>query len=330
MSIPTFTSSTTAEEVVTAFAQEIKGKNILITGTSINGIGFEAVRTIAKHANLVVITGYNSERHYPPLAELKLSEEAIKKDVPSANIRPLTLDLSSLAAVRIAAAEVNAYPEPLHVLIHNAAAAIGPFKLTTDGLETQLATAHIGPFLLTKLIAPKLLAAREAEYTPGVVFVSSDAHVVGGGVDLRMLERPDAAAYVSVDAYTQAKSAGVSTALEMCKRAKGKINAYSLHPGVIYTNMNQKAESIAYLQAADILDEDGLPSSKRFAWKTIPEGAATTIAAAFDPHLSDKPGSYLVDCAEANAQIAPHSSDPVHTAEQWAVTEKIVGEKFEF
>jgi hypothetical protein len=48
---------------------------------------------------------------------LRLTEEAIKKDVPGANIRPLVLDLSSLAAVRKAAAEVNAYSEPLHVRV---------------------------------------------------------------------------------------------------------------------------------------------------------------------------------------------------------------------
>ncbi|KAJ6493762.1 hypothetical protein DFH09DRAFT_1451111 [Mycena vulgaris] len=50
------------QKVATAFADEIKGKNFLITGTSLNGMGFEATRTIAKHANLVVITCPNAER----------------------------------------------------------------------------------------------------------------------------------------------------------------------------------------------------------------------------------------------------------------------------
>jgi hypothetical protein len=52
---------------------------------------------------------------FASVSRLRLSEEAIKKDVPRANIRPLILDLSSLAAVRRAAAEVNAYSEPIHV-----------------------------------------------------------------------------------------------------------------------------------------------------------------------------------------------------------------------
>ncbi|KAJ6468633.1 hypothetical protein C8R47DRAFT_803345 [Mycena vitilis] len=175
MSQPSFSATTTAEEVATAFANEIRGKNILITGTSINGIGFETARVVAKYANLVVITGHNGER-------LKLAEDTIKSECPSANIRPLILDLSSLAAVHKAAGEVNAYPEPLHIVVHNAAAPIGPFKLTTDNLENQAATNHFGPFLLTKLLAPKILAARTAQYTPRVVFVSALGHHCGKSI----------------------------------------------------------------------------------------------------------------------------------------------------
>ncbi|KAJ6585926.1 hypothetical protein B0H19DRAFT_1250680 [Mycena capillaripes] len=105
---PQFSLNTTAEEVAIAFSHEIKGKNVLITGTSLNGIGFETARVIAKHANLVIITGYNDER-------LRLSENTIKKDIHTADIRRLTLDFSSLTAVRKAAAEVNTYSEPIHV-----------------------------------------------------------------------------------------------------------------------------------------------------------------------------------------------------------------------
>jgi hypothetical protein len=99
---------------------------VLITGTSLNGLGFENARVIAKYANLVIFTGYSPERYCVPsllslpawlnfMCRLRLSKEAIRKDVPSANIRRLSLDLSSLAAVRTAAAEVNTYPEPIHV-----------------------------------------------------------------------------------------------------------------------------------------------------------------------------------------------------------------------
>ncbi|KAJ7142298.1 hypothetical protein C8R44DRAFT_865649 [Mycena epipterygia] len=323
MNFPTFSLSTTADEVATAFAAEIQGKNVLITGTSINGIGFEAARVIAKHANLVVITGYNLER-------LKLSEEAIKKEIPSANIRKLVLDLSSLAAVRKAAAEVNAYPEPIHVLINNAAASFGPFKLTVDKLESQMATDHIGPFLLTKLLLPKILAAGTASYVPRVVFVSSSGHAFGTGVNFDTIAHPDATKYKDTDAYLQAKSANVLTAIELSKRSKGKINAYSLHPGGIDTNVFHKAEAMPALQAFGVVDADGKINTAAGEWKTIPQGAATTLAAAFDPRLNDKPGAYLSDSTEANQDIAPHSSDPTNAEKLWTITEEIIGENFTF
>ncbi|KAK7015239.1 hypothetical protein R3P38DRAFT_3570543 [Favolaschia claudopus] len=316
-----FSFATTAEEVATAFASEIKGKNVLATGTSLNGIGFETARVISKYANLVIITGYNEER-------LKLSEDALKQDVPSANIRRLILDLSSLAAVRKTAAEVNAHSEPIHVLVHNAAAPLGPFKLTVDNLEKQIATAHIGPFLFTKLILSKILPAGSSSYVPRVVFVSSGAHAFGNGINFDTIGKPNKDKYQPLDAYTQGKSANILMGIELSKRSNGRINAYSLHPGVIYTNINQKEESIAVMQSFGVLGPDGKPSTERFEWKTIPQGAATTVAAAFDPRLDDVPGAYLDDSTVANDAVALHSSDPANAKKLWEVTEEIIGEKF--
>ncbi|KAJ7183428.1 NAD-P-binding protein [Mycena filopes] len=325
MSQHAFTAATTAEEVATTFKEQIQGKNVLITGTSINGIGFEAACVLAKYANLVIITGYNSER-------LKLSEEAIKKETPSANVRPLILDLTSLAAVRKAAAEVNAYTEPLHVLIHNAASSGGAYKLTVDNLEGQMATDHIGPFLFTKLLAPKLLAAGTASYTPRVVHVSSEAHAFGPGVDLNFewVARADPATYVAFPRYFGCKSANILSAIEISNRSNGKINGYSVHPGGILTNILQKEDTKADFIEFGLLNPDGTPNTEKFAWKTIPAGAATTVAAAFDPALDASPGAYLADCVIANDKRAPHSADPASAAKLWTITESIIGEEFTF
>ncbi|KAJ7151829.1 NAD-P-binding protein [Mycena crocata] len=324
MSTPTkFGSTSTADEVAAVFVTEIMGKNVLITGTSLNGIGFETARAISKYANLVIITGYNAER-------LQLSEDAIKKDVPTANIRQLILDLSSLDGVRKASETVNAYSEPLHILIHNAAASIAPFRLTVDNLENQLATAHVGPFLFTKLLAPKLLASATENFTPRVVLVSSLGFTMGAGVDFEYLAHPDEGKYTPSDVYIQAKSANVLMAIAISTRSKGKINAYSLHPGVILTNLAQKEEAVTSLQALGVLGPDGLPDRKNLEWKTLPQGAATTVVAAFDPGLNVTPGVFLDDCAVWPFPIAAHSSEPVNLEKLWTITEEIIGEKFTF
>ncbi|KAJ7214815.1 hypothetical protein GGX14DRAFT_518547 [Mycena pura] len=322
MPLPTFTFSTTADEVATALTSEIEGKNLLITGTSIGGIGFELARVVAKHANLVVITGYDLER-------LKLSEEAIKKDVPTANIRPLVLNLSSPAAVRKAATEVNTYPEPLHVLINNAADTGGTLRITDEGFDSQMATSHFGPFLLTKLLAPKLLATRTTSFVPRVVFVSSMAQKLGPGINFATLRRPDPAVEQNLLLrYHEVKCANVLMAIELVRRAQGKLLAYSLDPGGIYTNSMTKEAVVPAMQAAGYLTEDGKPNTATVKWKTIPQGAATTLVAAFDPRLNDKPGAFLVDCNESNKDLAPHCSDPANAEKLWNMTEEIVGERF--
>ncbi|KAF7299920.1 NAD(P)-binding protein [Mycena chlorophos] len=317
---PTFNAATTADEVVDTFAEDIKGKNVLVTGTSVTGIGFETARAIAKYASLVVITG------------LQASKAAILDVVPAANVRTLTLDLSSLAAVRKAAVEVNAYAEPLHVLINNAAATSGAYSLTADNIEIQMAAGHIGPFLFTNLLMPKILSCGSPTWTPRVVFVSSVAHQRENGVTVDDKEaflhgQPGLTPLVR---YGQVKSANVLTAKEIARRGKGRVLAYSLNPGTIWTNAFQKGFQ-PELKQLGAVDEEGnpnpnLPGGKQ--WKTLSQGAATTLVAAFDPRLRDQPGVYLDDCVVAEESVAPHSSDMTRAEKLWELTEDVVGEKF--
>ncbi|KAJ7624843.1 hypothetical protein FB45DRAFT_1030964 [Roridomyces roridus] len=341
---PTFTSTTTAEEVATVFADQIRGKNgkfFRQMMNVMNGLGFETARVIAQHANLLIITGYNAERRAISTilinsalmfnnSRLKLTEAALKKEVPSANVRPLTLDLAHLASARTAAAEVNAYSEPLHVLIHNAAAPIAPYKLTKDNFEMQMATDQIGPFLFTKLLAPKLLATFTASYSPRVVFLASRMHAMAPLVEVSSgsaFGRPAEETYTLVAGYSWAKQANIFTAIEISKRSQGKIHAFSLDPGAIFTNLIQKEESRAFYQSAGILDAEGEPNHDGVEWKTIPQGAATTVVAAFDPRLKDTPGAFLWDGCVANDKLGPMITAE-NAAKVWQATEDAIGEKF--
>ncbi|KAJ7484955.1 hypothetical protein B0H11DRAFT_2279603 [Mycena galericulata] len=206
-----------------------------------------------------------------------------------------------------------------------------PFKLTEDGLESQIGINHVGHFLFTKLLAPKLLAAASPTYIPRVVFVSSAAHVMGTGVDFDAIAAPDREKYSITAAYCQAKSANILTALELSKRSAGRSTPIVSIPVVRVYDTKCKEESIPEMpQALGILGPDGLPNKYKFQWKTIPEGAATTVAAAFDSRISDQPGAYLDDSTVANQAVAAHSSDPAKAARLWTVTEQIIGETFTF
>ncbi|KAJ7776863.1 hypothetical protein DFH07DRAFT_951475 [Mycena maculata] len=96
---------------------------------------------------------------------------------------------------------------------------------------------------------------------------------------------------------------------------------------VVHTNFTSRKDTLTEMKEFGILDENGEPIiNSTWEWKTIPEGAATTVAAAFDPVLSDKLGSYLEYCQVANETITPHSSDPANASRVWDATEKLVGQ----
>jgi hypothetical protein len=69
---------------------------------------------------------------------------------------------------------------------------------------------------------------------------------------------------------------------------------------VTFTNITQKEEAVPELQALEILGPDGLPNTEKFQWKTIPQGAATTVAAAFDPRIS---GTCLLSLVASSAYV---------------------------
>lgn len=162
----------TAEEVSNALKDTISGKTglcidiqseasnilttiiVLITGCSPNGLGAEAARTIAlQNPALIILAGRS-------ISKCLETAKTIELQSPDVKTRLLEIDLSSQDSVRKAAVEVNSYFEIIDVLINNAAVmALPHFTTTVDGLENQFGTNHIGHFLFTNLIIPKILAS---------------------------------------------------------------------------------------------------------------------------------------------------------------------------
>ncbi|KAF7298504.1 Short-chain dehydrogenase/reductase family protein [Mycena kentingensis (nom. inval.)] len=324
-SLPTFTEESTGFEVSAALKDQLAGKNVLLTGTSIGGLGFETARAMAPYVRTLYITGHNAERS-------KLAQDALVKEFPTANIRPLLLDLGSLVSVRQVAAELNADPEPLHVIIHNAAS-IGVYYHTPEGFDIQAAAALFGPFLLTKLLTPKLLASSTI---PRVVFVSSRRHTFINSLDWDQVRAGDVAEVANtgpgiLQRYSEVKTMVIALAAELARRAEGKMRVYSLHPGIIPTNgyLDKDFLRPTYI-ATGLLTEDGQPNfASALKWKTLSQGAATPIAAAFDPRLDGDSGSYIVDCVVKNEAATTFALSPDTGRRLWDLTEDALGEKFE-
>ena len=142
---------------------------VLITGVTQGSLGAEVALQLSHHRpSLLILAGRN-------LAKLQATETVLKRASPDVSTRLLELDLSSQKQVREASAKVNAYAEPIDRLINNAAIMGVPYSKSVDGLESQFATNHVGHFLFTNLIIPKLLAADEGAR---IINVSSNGHKV--------------------------------------------------------------------------------------------------------------------------------------------------------
>lgn len=171
MANPDFGFSTTAETVASHYSTQIQGKTILITGVSPGGLGLYTAKVLAAHSPLLLILAARSQN------SLEAARDEILAQTPECNIKFLELDLSCTRTVRSSASEVNSWTDVkgIDILINNAGIMSTPFALNEDGIESQFATNHIGPWLFTNLIMDKLVTAKGR-----IVNVSSVGHVYGG------------------------------------------------------------------------------------------------------------------------------------------------------
>ena len=119
---------------------------------------------------------------------LDVTEKINKQPSFEGSFEAFELDLSSLDSVRNFGQQILAKNMPINVLINNAGIMFGPRRESKDGFELQLATNHLGHFLLTHLLLPKLREAGTKELSARVVNVSSCAHYAGNWTDWNDLQ----------------------------------------------------------------------------------------------------------------------------------------------
>ncbi len=162
-----------------------------------------------------------------------------------------------------------------------------PYSKTIDGFESQFGVNHLAHFYLANLLLPELRAGRPAR----VIVVSSVANKNGG---INFDDINSEKKYDKWAAYAQSKSANILFAKQFNKLyARDGIQAFSLHPGVILTNL-QRHTPTEELRALGFFKEDGTLVD---LCKTVEQGAATTVYAALSPALNNHGGEYLEDCA---------------------------------
>jgi NAD(P)-dependent dehydrogenase (short-subunit alcohol dehydrogenase family) len=312
----TFDATTTADEVLAG--RDLTGTEFLITGAS-GGIGLETARALAAHGARVTLAARDRGKLDAALAR-------VLEELPDARIDGAIVDLADLASVRRFTADFLAERDRLDVLVNNAGVMFPPLSRTADGFELQFGTNHLAHFLLTALLFPLLRGGANGGGTGArrvrVVNVSSEGHR-RAGVDLgdpNFIARD----YDKFVGYGQSKTANILFGRELDRRAEASgVHAFSLHPGRIATDLGRHMthdDMVALMERAKAASSgSGMPE-----FKSIPQGAATTVYAAVTEGLDEHGGAYLSDCALA--EPADWARDDATGL--WDLSESLVSEQW--
>jgi NAD(P)-dependent dehydrogenase (short-subunit alcohol dehydrogenase family) len=319
----TFGATSTTDEVLEGV--DLSGKRVLVTGVSA-GLGVETVRVLAAHGAEVVGAARDLNKAKAATAGVRAAAAG-----NGGGFELVELDLASLASVRACADGLVDDGKPFDLVIANAGVATTPFGKTADGFETQFGTNHLGHFLLVNRIATLM--------KPGarLVNVSSAGHR-RADVDLNdpNFERTSYEPFV---AYGRSKTANVLFAVEFDRRHKASgLSATAIHPGVIETELSRHVGADAVRSMIERLSvEQKAAGRPPIVWKSIPQGAATSVWAGVVAKAGDVGARYCEDCHVAEVVdaglnvldgVRPYALNPERARALWTKSEQMVGEQF--
>lgn len=319
----TFGATSTTDDVLDGV--DLSGKRIVVTGVSA-GLGVETARALATRGATVIGAA----------RDLKKAERAttqVREDARSGgSLELIELDLASLKSVRAAADKLLAEGKALDIIIANAGVMATPFGKTEDGFETQFGTNHIGHFVFVNRIAKLLRKGGRF-----VSLASSGHRRSDVSLNDPNFERTEYDPWV---AYGRAKTANVLFAVEFDRRWKDRgIRGVAVHPGGIRTELGRhmKAGELEALAAHlnKLAESQGKAS---FEFKSVPQGAATSVWAGVVADADEIGGRYCEDChvgqltdaglLDVSSGVRPYALDPESAKALWARSEEWVGEKF--
>ena len=317
--------STTADVLAGA---QLKGKRILVTGVSA-GLGVETARALVAHGANVVGTARDLEK-----AKRATSEVSKAASESGASFEVVELDLANLKSVRAAADKLVADGRLFDVIIANAGVMATPFGKTEDGFETQFGTNHLGHFVFVNRIAKLIKVGGR------LVTLSSSGHRFSD-VDLND-PNFETTSYEPFVAYGRSKTANILFAVEFDRRHGDRgVRATAVHPGGIATELaRHMPDGAIEAWVQRIQEQRAAAGEPPFEFKSIPQGAATSVWAGVVASTQEVGGKYCEDCQvgeliSADSQVSTISKgvrgyalDPENAKALWNKSEEMVGEIF--
>jgi NAD(P)-dependent dehydrogenase (short-subunit alcohol dehydrogenase family) len=316
-----FGATSTTDEVLQGI--DLTAKRVLVTGVSA-GLGVETARALAAHGAEVV--GAARDLSKAQVATQQVRSQAAR----GGSLQLVQLDLASLESVRRCADGLLAAGKPFDVIIANAGVMACPKGTTVDGFETQLGTNHLGHFVLVNRIASLLRQGSR------LVNLSSAGHRYSDvDLDDPNFERSP---YAEFTAYGRSKTANVLFAVEFDRRHRARgVRTTAVHPGGIRTELSRHLTPVVLEKLIAEINASQPKGAPAFSYKSIPQGAATSVWAACVADAEAIGGRYCEDCHAAEvasvsgvrAGVQPYALDPERAQALWKKSEEWVGERFD-
>ena len=281
----------------------LSGKHVVITGAS-SGLGLASAKALAAQGANITMLARTEEK-------LLRAAEELRAEHPDVTISEQVLDVSNLDQVRSFAQSQN---KPIDILMNNAGVMGPDFSLSIECIESQMATNHVGHFLLTKLLWQNL----EQASNPRVISLSSVVHRRGNlrELDLEKLKGANPKSYDRWQRYADTKLACLFFARELDIRAKqsgSKVLSIAAHPGWAITGL-----------------QDNFPNRFDAFAQSATEGAQSQIAAT---NWDLAGGEFVGPSRELWGKPrlikgSSHSRDLEAAKRLWLLTEELIGESF--
>jgi NAD(P)-dependent dehydrogenase (short-subunit alcohol dehydrogenase family) len=321
-----FGATSTTDDVLSGV--NLKGKRILVTGVSA-GLGVETARSLAAHGAQVVGTARD-------LAKADGATTQVRKDAAThgGSFELVELDLANLKSVRACADRFLAKGELFDVIIANAGVMATPFGHTADGFETQFGTNHLGHFVLVNRIASLIRDGGR------LINLSSSGHRYANvDLDDPNFERTPYEPFV---AYGRSKTANILFAVAFDRRHRSRgIRAAAVHPGGIQTELGRYVDPSRLEKIIDQMNQQLATEGKAlFQWKTIPQGAATSVWAGVVASADEIGGCYCENChvgktvpddttiTAVSEGVRGYALDAKNAEVLWKKSEELVRESF--
>lgn len=274
----------------------------LLTGAT-SGIGRVAARALLQRGFELLVLARNPNAAQTLRAELC----ALGPKTPPSFF---TCDLSDLQGLARCAEKIRAQYPTLHLMVHNAGCCFDTRRLSAEGRELTWTVNQLAPFLLTQILSPSLIRAKDPQSPSRIVVVASQAHHRG------TLHLGDPHAhhrhYNGYRQYAFSKLANVMWTKMLDETLKHQgVRAYAYHPGVVNTNIASRMDNSAFGLFFKIA---------RPLLRSPAQGAQTLITLACDPHPIDCEHRYYID--DKPAPISTQAQSAARAKALWRVCEQ--------